>query len=92
MTYLSEPFHSPTNYHKEDALHAQEAAQQDVQLEAAGVVEIEEERAAQIAAVADDVDPKKEAARIRERHILDAVSKNDGNNGHADGPLFDGYL
>lgn len=28
----------------------------------------------QIAAVADGADPKKEAARIRERHIRDAVS------------------
>ncbi|CAM9391070.1 unnamed protein product, partial [Pylaiella littoralis] len=58
---------------EEDALHAQEAAQQDARLEAAGVGEIEEERATQIAAVADNLDPKQEAARIRERHIRDAA-------------------
>lgn len=37
------------------------------------MAEIEEERATQIAAVADGIDPKKEAARIRERHIRDSV-------------------
>lgn len=66
---------------KEDALDAQEAAQQDARLQAAGVADIEEERATQIAAVADGVDPKKEAARIRERHIHDAVSRNRGWGG-----------
>lgn len=59
---------------KEDALNAQEAVQQDAQLQAAGEADIEEERAIQIAAVEDGIDPKKEAARIRERHIHDAVS------------------
>lgn len=42
------------------------------------MAELEEERATQLAAVADDVDPKKEAARIRERHTSHAVSTNDG--------------
>lgn len=59
---------------KEDARDAQEAAQLDRQMQAEGVAEIEEERATQTAAVADGVDPKKEAARIRDRHIRDAVS------------------
>lgn len=76
---LSESIHRPpTIYQKEDALHAQEAARQDAKLEAAGVAEIEEERATQLAAVADGVDPKKEVARIRERHISHAVSGNVG--------------
>ncbi len=60
---------------KEDARGAQEVAQLDTQLQAEGVAEIEEERAMQMAAVADGVDPKKEAARIRERHIRAAVSQ-----------------
>eukprot|EP00752_Nemacystus_decipiens_P010330 g9202.t1 len=59
---------------EEDAKDAQEAALQDSRLQAEGVAEIEEERATQIAAVADGADPKKEAARIRERHIRDAAA------------------
>lgn len=67
-------FRSPPCVPKEDVQDAQEAAEQDVRLKAEGVAEIAEERATQIAAVADGVDPKKEAARIRERHIREAVS------------------
>lgn len=49
------------------------------------MADIEEERATQIAAVADGVDPKKEAARIRERHIHDAVSTEGGMGRSASG-------
>lgn len=63
---------------KEDAQDAQEAALQDARLQAEGVAEIEEERATQIAAVAEGADPKKEAARIRERHVRDTVSSSVG--------------
>ena len=59
---------------KEEAQDAQDAAQLDARMQAEGAADIEEERATQIAAVADGADPKKEAARIRERHIRDAVS------------------
>lgn len=57
-----------------DAHDSAEAAQEDAILKEEGVAEIEEERSTQIAAVADGIDPKKEAARICERHIRDAVS------------------
>ncbi|CAM9214458.1 unnamed protein product, partial [Scytosiphon promiscuus] len=52
-----------------DARDAKEAAEEDARLQAAGVVDIEQERDTQMAAVADGVDPKKEAARMRERHM-----------------------
>ncbi|CAM9892070.1 unnamed protein product, partial [Ectocarpus sp. 13 AM-2016] len=57
-----------------DAHDSAEAAQEDATLQAEGVAEIEEERSTQIAAVADGIDPKREAARIRERHIRDATA------------------
>lgn len=75
-------YFSPPNFVlQEDAQDAQEAAQQDARLQAEGVAEIDEERARQIAAVDDGADPKKEAARIRERHIRDSVSPKCRNAG-----------
>lgn len=68
------PLAPPIIVPKDDAQDAQEAAQEDARLRAEAVAEIEEERVTQIAAVVDGADPKKEAARIRERHIRDAVS------------------
>lgn len=58
---------------KEDARALQEASQRDASLEEAGVAKIEEERARQRSAVADDVDPQKEAARIRDKHTRHLV-------------------
>lgn len=59
---------------KADARDVKETAEEDARLQAVGVAEMEQERETQMAAVADGIDPKKEAARIRERHVRDAVS------------------
>lgn len=64
---------------KEDELTAQEAAEQETSLGLSGLADLKEEQDLQVAATVNEVDPAKEAARIRERHARCMVSGGRGD-------------